>query len=103
MVSRFNGLAGERVIDSSGLVYKLLADTNSFYPIIRKLETWRPATFSDIGCKRARFRESECYGWIYGMLLGAAYSGVDNSLSWKFLSQGRCGWAELCEVCEDAK
>ena len=72
------------------------------YSIIRKLETWRPATFNDIGCERARFRENKCEEWSYGKLMGAAYN-LDGSLAWKLLTLGRVGWVDICEVCEDAK
>jgi len=95
----------EWVIDCKGNPFRWESETNNDYtvfPIIRKLETWRPAAFVDIGCERARFRESESDGWVYGRLMGAAYN-LDGIRSWKMLLLDRVGWVDICEVCEDAK
>jgi hypothetical protein len=94
-------LSGEWYVDMSGDPIKNALDglKNHNYVIIRKLETWRPATFNDIGCERARFKDECCDEWTYGKLMGASFN-IDGSVSWIMYKLGRTQWVQICEVCE---
>jgi hypothetical protein len=68
----------EFFLNSDGLLELCYSSFNVHRIILRKTETWRPATVSDItralqgATVKARFRDYSDYTWVQGILVGGA-------------------------------